>query len=278
MRKLAKQRKETDAEYEEKRTNLSLTQAEMIDNDDYYARKASPIRDEIDDLDLEDRLSDYDDPYQPPRPPPSAHGTGTLTLRCSVLALNGGLTESFRRSEEGGPAPSARVSQQAPDEKELPAPSAAALAHDAPGKQGPRAVLGISAPIFSPQVGRSLGCYLFVFTGLLFAPHIKNGVVRQSMEHYQQLFSPISNRRVAPPLEDYPHHPPQSGPRQRVPPPPPPSHQQRSGGDRWEDPWMRGRGGGPGGPGGYPGRRRERARTGSSGGGRRRSYSSMSSR
>ena len=80
MRKLAKQRKETDAEYEEKRTNLSLTQAEMIDNDDYYARKASPIRDEIDDLDLEDRLSDYDDPYQPPRPPPSAHGTGTLTL------------------------------------------------------------------------------------------------------------------------------------------------------------------------------------------------------
>ena len=71
------QRKETDAEYEEKRTNLSLTQAEMIDREnDYYARKASPIRDEYDD-DMEDRLSDYDDPYQPPpHPPPSAHTTG----------------------------------------------------------------------------------------------------------------------------------------------------------------------------------------------------------
>ena len=195
--------------------------------------------------------------------------------------MNGGLTESFRRSEEGGPAPSARVSQQAPDEEELPAPSAAALAHDAPGKQGPRAVLGISAPIFSPQVGRSLGCYLFVSTGLLFAPqssHQEWSCSAINGNTTNNCFSPISNRRVAPPLEDYPHHPPQSGPRQRVPPPPPPSHQQRSGGDRWEDPWMRGRGGGPGGPGGYPGRRRERARTGSSGGGRRRSYSSASSR
>ena len=75
------QRKETDAEYEEKRTNLSLTQAEMIDREnDYYARKASPIRDEYDDLDMEDRLSDYDDPYQPPpHPPPSAHTTGMST-------------------------------------------------------------------------------------------------------------------------------------------------------------------------------------------------------
>ena len=73
------QRKETDAEYEEKRTNLSLTQAEMIDREnDYYARKASPIRDEYDD-DMEDRLSDYDDPYQPPpHPPPSAHTTGSV--------------------------------------------------------------------------------------------------------------------------------------------------------------------------------------------------------
>ena len=43
----------------------------MIDREnDYYARKASPIRDEFDDLDLEDRLSDYDDPYQPPPHPP----------------------------------------------------------------------------------------------------------------------------------------------------------------------------------------------------------------
>ena len=49
----------------------------MIDREnDYYAKKASPIRDEFDDLDLEDRLSDYDDPYQPPHPPPSAHTTG----------------------------------------------------------------------------------------------------------------------------------------------------------------------------------------------------------
>ena len=49
----------------------------MIDREnDYYARKASPIRDEFDDLDLEERLSDYDDPYQPPHPPPSAHTTG----------------------------------------------------------------------------------------------------------------------------------------------------------------------------------------------------------
>ena len=131
----------------------------MIDREnDYYARKASPIRDEFDDLDLEDRLSDYDDPYQPPQhPPPSAHATGTLIYSLNLKSSRVTDLTDFRRSEEGGPAASPRVSQQASDEEELPAPSAA---HDASGEQGSRALLGISATVFSPQVGgNKMVCY-----------------------------------------------------------------------------------------------------------------------
>ena len=54
MKRLSQQRKETDIEYEEKRTTMSLTQAELDRENDYYMRPASPIRDNDDDLFNED--------------------------------------------------------------------------------------------------------------------------------------------------------------------------------------------------------------------------------
>ena len=65
MRKLSQQRKETDVEYEEKKTAMSLTQAELGKENDYYARQASPLH--------EDSFSDFEDPYEPP---PSLTGSG----------------------------------------------------------------------------------------------------------------------------------------------------------------------------------------------------------
>ena len=52
MKKLSQQRKETDIEYDEKRTNLTLTQAELDRENDYYMRPASPIRDNSEEEDL----------------------------------------------------------------------------------------------------------------------------------------------------------------------------------------------------------------------------------
>eukprot|EP00095_Tigriopus_kingsejongensis_P000764 snap_masked-scaffold67_size430214-processed-gene-0.2 protein:Tk00764 transcript:snap_masked-scaffold67_size430214-processed-gene-0.2-mRNA-1 annotation:"arsenical pump-driving atpase" len=60
MKRRSQQRKETDVEYEEKRTAMSLTQAELDKENDYYAKQASPLHDE-------DNFSDYeDDPFEPP--------------------------------------------------------------------------------------------------------------------------------------------------------------------------------------------------------------------
>ena len=56
MKRLSQQRKETDIEYEEKRTTMSLTQAELDRENDYYTRPASPLHDEHDDF-----LDDFDD-------------------------------------------------------------------------------------------------------------------------------------------------------------------------------------------------------------------------
>ena len=50
--------KETDVEYEEKRANMSLTQAELDKENDYYCRQSSPLHepddgtfgDDIDDI------------------------------------------------------------------------------------------------------------------------------------------------------------------------------------------------------------------------------------
>ena len=71
MKRLSQQRKETDIEYEEKRTTMSLTQAELAELDrenDYYTRQASRLHnnddDFMDDLDDVPRLS-------PVAPPPS---------------------------------------------------------------------------------------------------------------------------------------------------------------------------------------------------------------
>ena len=52
MKKLSQQRKETDIEYDEKRTNLTLTQAELDRENDYYMRPASPIRDNSEEEDF----------------------------------------------------------------------------------------------------------------------------------------------------------------------------------------------------------------------------------
>ena len=71
IKRLSQQRKETDIEYEEKRTTMSLTQAELAELDrenDYYTRQASRLHnnddDFMDDLDDVPRLS-------PVAPPPS---------------------------------------------------------------------------------------------------------------------------------------------------------------------------------------------------------------
>jgi len=70
MKRLSQQRKETDIEYEEKRTTMSLTQAELDKENDYYMRPASPLRDQnddgfIDDIDDVPRLRRV----APPPPP-----------------------------------------------------------------------------------------------------------------------------------------------------------------------------------------------------------------
>jgi len=52
MKKLSQQRKETDIEYDEKRTNLTLTQAELDRENDYYMRPASPIHDNSEEEDF----------------------------------------------------------------------------------------------------------------------------------------------------------------------------------------------------------------------------------
>ena len=68
IKRLSQQRKETDIEYEEKRTTMSLTQAELDRENDYYTRPASPLHNNDDDF-----MDDFDDvPRLPPvAPPPS---------------------------------------------------------------------------------------------------------------------------------------------------------------------------------------------------------------
>ena len=71
MKRLSQQRKETDIEYEEKRTTMSLTQAELAELDrenDYYTRPASSLHNNDDDF-----MDDFDDVprLRPVAPPPS---------------------------------------------------------------------------------------------------------------------------------------------------------------------------------------------------------------
>ena len=68
MKRLSQQRKETDIEYEEKRTTMSLTQAELDRENDYYTRPASPLHNNDDDF-----MDDFDDVprLRPVAPPPS---------------------------------------------------------------------------------------------------------------------------------------------------------------------------------------------------------------
>ena len=68
MKRLSQQRKETDIENEEKRTTMSLTQAELDRENDYYTRPASPLHNNDDDF-----MDDFDDVprLRPVAPPPS---------------------------------------------------------------------------------------------------------------------------------------------------------------------------------------------------------------
>ena len=43
-KRMSQQSKETDSEYEDKKTTMSLTQAELDRENDYYMRPASPLR------------------------------------------------------------------------------------------------------------------------------------------------------------------------------------------------------------------------------------------
>jgi len=78
MRRRSTRRRETDAEYEEKKTSQSLTQAELDKENDYYARAASPAHTHdpyADDTEHYDRGDPYDT-FHPevrriaPPPPP----------------------------------------------------------------------------------------------------------------------------------------------------------------------------------------------------------------
>ena len=57
--KRANKRKETDADFEEKRFNLSLGQAELDRENDYYTRPASPVYKPV-----TDEVIEYLDPYE----------------------------------------------------------------------------------------------------------------------------------------------------------------------------------------------------------------------
>ncbi|KAG0720389.1 Zinc finger CCCH domain-containing protein 18 [Chionoecetes opilio] len=59
MMKRANKRKETDADFEEKRFNLSLGQAELDRENDYYTRPASPVFKQPDEI-----IDQYLDPYE----------------------------------------------------------------------------------------------------------------------------------------------------------------------------------------------------------------------
>ncbi|XP_068213108.1 zinc finger CCCH domain-containing protein 18-like isoform X17 [Palaemon carinicauda] len=59
MMKRANKRKETDADFEEKRFNLSLGQAELDRENDYYTRPASPVYKQPDEI-----TDQYLDPYE----------------------------------------------------------------------------------------------------------------------------------------------------------------------------------------------------------------------
>lgn len=59
MMKRANKRKETDADFEEKRFNLSLGQAELDRENDYYTRPASPVFKQPDEV-----IDAYLDPYE----------------------------------------------------------------------------------------------------------------------------------------------------------------------------------------------------------------------
>lgn len=59
MMKRANKRKETDADFEEKRFNLSLGQAELDRENDYYTRPASPVFKQPDEV-----IDQYLDPYE----------------------------------------------------------------------------------------------------------------------------------------------------------------------------------------------------------------------
>lgn len=70
MKRLSQQRKETDIEYEEKRTTMSLTQAELDRENDYYMRPASPIRDNDDDFFDHDDMAEEVPRLRRVAPPP----------------------------------------------------------------------------------------------------------------------------------------------------------------------------------------------------------------
>ena len=83
MKRLSQQRKETDIEYEEKRTTMSLTQAELDRENDYYTRPASPLHENEDDF-----MDDFDDVPRLRRvapPPPSDFQSSRPTRRYPPL-------------------------------------------------------------------------------------------------------------------------------------------------------------------------------------------------
>merc|ERR1711988_464355 len=119
MKRLSQQRKETDIEYEEKRTTMSLTQAELDRENDYYTRPASPLHDNDDDF-----MDDFDDVPRLRRvapPPPPDFQSSRPTRRYPPLEHHASPppTSSSRRSHQRySPSPpppsSGRIRRVAP--------------------------------------------------------------------------------------------------------------------------------------------------------------------
>lgn len=104
MKKLSQQRKETDIEYEEKRTTMSLTQAELDRENDYYMRPASPLRDNEDEF---DELEDVPRLRRIAPPPPPEFQSRNPARRYPSPPQN-------RRYDSPSPPPANRVRRVAP--------------------------------------------------------------------------------------------------------------------------------------------------------------------
>ena len=145
MRKLSQQRKETDVEYEEKKTAMSLTQAELDKENDYYARQASPLH--------EDSFSDFEDPYEPPpsltgsrnrrvAPPPPEDFYGydggnsrqKYPLNRGPDQMDSGRNE--RRYSEPSPPPTSRSNRWVAPPRESPPSDGETRRRSGPGGRG----------------------------------------------------------------------------------------------------------------------------------------------